>query len=267
MGKSILITGAGTGFGRAAALELAAKGHDVIAAVHLPGQMSAMRAEAAEHGVPMRVEHLDLLNESQRQAAGQWEIDVLVNNAAIGEGGPISEIPLDLVRRVFEVNVFATLALTQDIVRHMVGRGHGRIVFVSSIAGLTAGAYLGAYAASKHALEAIAESMSNELAPHGVEVATLNPGPYATGFNEVMVAGPQRWYDPARNFTRAEDLASLERRFAEQFDPGELVRAMVELAESGAGPYRTVRPQESAALVHRREGEAWTRQLGERHGG
>ena len=259
MTKRILITGAGSGFGRDSALGLAANGHDVIAAVHHPDEVAEMRDAAAERGVPLRVERLDLLSEANRTAAFEWEIDVLVNNAAIGEGGPIAEIPLELLRRVFDVNVFATLALTQGIVRQMVTRGRGRIIFVSSIAGLTAGAYLGAYAASKHAIEAIAESMCSELAPFGIQVTTLNPGPFGTGFNEQMVASWNRWYDPSRNFTRPEDLAALGQRFERQFDPAELVQAMVELAESDSGLYRNVHPRESEELVRDREREAWTR--------
>ncbi|HEV2929257.1 MAG TPA: SDR family oxidoreductase [Propionibacteriaceae bacterium] len=257
--KRIVITGAGSGFGREASLVLAGKGHEVIAAVQFPGQVDEMVSEASARGVSLRVEKLDLLSEADRQAALGWEVDVLVNNAAIGHGGPIAEIPLELVREVFEVNVFATLALTQGVVRGMVARGRGRVLFVSSIAGLTAGAYLGAYAASKHALEAIAEAMSRELAPHGIGVATLNPGPYATGFNERMIESPMRWYDPSHHFTRPDDLASLGRRFERQFDPGELVRAMVELAESDSGLYRNVHPKESEELVRTRQRDAWTR--------
>jgi short-subunit dehydrogenase len=199
--RRIVITGAGSGFGRAASLSLAARGHDVIAAVHHAAEVHELRAEATARGVSLRVERLDLLSETDRDAARGWDVDVLVNNAAIGEGGPIAEIPLQRVRDVFEVNVFATLALTQALVPRMVARGRGRVIFVSSIAGLTAGSYLGAYAASKHALEAIAEAMAGELAPHGVSVATLNPGPYATGFNERMVESLAQWYDPATHFT------------------------------------------------------------------
>jgi NAD(P)-dependent dehydrogenase (short-subunit alcohol dehydrogenase family) len=113
--KRILITGAGTGFGRGAALGLAEKGHDVIAAVYDPKQISEIKREAAVRGVSLRAEKLDLLSESDRQAAFEWDIDVLVNNAAIGESGPIGEIPLELVRRVFDVNVFAA-ALFSDAV-------------------------------------------------------------------------------------------------------------------------------------------------------
>lgn len=260
--KRILITGAGTGFGRDAALGLAAKGHEVIAAVQFPEQVAELTGAAGGLGLELRVAKLDLLSEADRRAAESWDVDVLVNNAAIGEGGPIAEIPLDLVRDVFEVNVFATLELTQRLVRQMVRRGRGRVIFVSSIAGLTAGAYLGAYAASKHALEAIAEAMSKELLSLGVQVVTLNPGPYATGFNDRMVRSLERWYDPARNFTHPEDLASLAARFARQFDPDGLVQEMIALAESDSGRFRNVHPRESEALVHERESQAWTREIG-----
>ncbi|WP_327255805.1 SDR family oxidoreductase [Streptomyces sp. NBC_01244] len=259
MAKTVLITGAGSGFGRDAALELMANGQSVIAAVHHAEQIPELKSAAAARGGDLRVEKLDLLSEADRQAAAGWDIDVLVNNAAIGEGGPISEIPLDLVRRVFEVNVFGTLSLTQGVVRRMVERGRGRVIFVSSIAGLTAGSYLGAYAASKHALEGIAESMSNELAPHGVQVATLNPGPYGTGFNDEMVRSRDRWYDPARHFTRPQDMARLDERFATQHDPADLVKAMVHMVTADSGRYRNVHPQESEDLVRQRQRDAWTR--------
>lgn len=257
--RRILITGAGTGFGRDAALQLAEKGHEVIAAVHHEDQIAEMKQATAAQGVILRVEKLDLLSVADRSAALQWDVDVLVNNAAVGEGGPIAEIPVDLVRNLFEVNVFTTLALTQGIVKQMVKRGRGRVIFVSSVAGLLSGPYLGAYGASKHAIEAIAESMHAELAPHGIQVATINPGPYGTGFNDRMIENAQRWYDPKRNFTRPQDLATLQQRFARQFDPGELVERMVELVESDAGLYRNVHPKEFEEMVRNHEREAWTR--------
>jgi NAD(P)-dependent dehydrogenase (short-subunit alcohol dehydrogenase family) len=96
--KRIMITGAGSGFGRAAALSLAAGGHDVIAAAHHAAEVDEMRAESAARGVSLRVERLDLLSEADRDAARGWGVDVLVNNAAVGAGGPIAEMPLERVR-------------------------------------------------------------------------------------------------------------------------------------------------------------------------
>jgi short-subunit dehydrogenase len=90
----------------------------------------------------------------------------LVNNAAIAESGPITEIPMDLLRRMFETNFFAPLKLTQKFVRKFVDEGRrGKIVFTSSIGGVISIPYGGPYAATKHSLEAIAGSMHAELAP------------------------------------------------------------------------------------------------------
>jgi NAD(P)-dependent dehydrogenase (short-subunit alcohol dehydrogenase family) len=113
-----------------------------------------------------------------------WDFDVLVNNAGIGEGGPIAEIPLDIVRRNFEVNVFGPLALTQSVVKKWVaGKIQGKVVFISSMGGLFSPPGFAAYAATKHALEAIAEAMPPELHPFGIQVQTINPGAFLTGFN------------------------------------------------------------------------------------
>ncbi|MDI9675137.1 SDR family NAD(P)-dependent oxidoreductase, partial [Pseudomonas aeruginosa] len=118
------------------------------------------------------------------ERAWEWDIDVLLNNAGSAEAGASAEIPLELVRALFETNVFANLELTQGFVRRMVEQKRGgKVLFVSSIAGLITGPYTGPYCASKHALEAFAEALHAELKPFGIQVGTINPGPYQTGFN------------------------------------------------------------------------------------
>ena len=124
---SICITGAGSGLGRGAALGLARAGCRVLAAVQYPQQVTELRAAALQSKLDLRVEKVDLLKASERAFLAEQDIDVLVNNAAVSETGPIAEQPLELVREVFETNVFASLALTQAVVRAMVARGRGRI--------------------------------------------------------------------------------------------------------------------------------------------
>src|SRR5271167_1096172 len=138
MYRTILITGAGSGFGEGTAIGLAKQGHTVIAAAQSWPQVTALRNQVESLGLSsLRVEKLDLLEPHDTARAVGWEFDVLVNNAGVGEGGPIAEIPLDLVRRNFEVNVFAPLALTQRVVKNwVVGGIHGKVVFVSSMGGL-----------------------------------------------------------------------------------------------------------------------------------
>ena len=118
MYRAILITGAGSGFGEGTAIGLAKRGHNVIAAAQSWPQVTALRNKKESQKLSgLRVEKLDLLDPHDVAHALSWEFDVLVNNAGMGEGGPISEIPMDLVRRNFEVNVFAPLDLTQRVVK------------------------------------------------------------------------------------------------------------------------------------------------------
>ena len=179
MARNILITGAGSGLGEGAAIGIASGGHEVIAACQAWPQVTALRSRAKTMSLQsLRVEKLDLLDPYDAKHACSWDFDILVNNAAIAEGGPIAEIPLDLVRRNFEVNVFAPLALTQQVVKKWVDtKTQGKVVFISSMGGLFSPPGFACYAATKHAIEAIAEAMQAELKPCGIQVQTINPEP------------------------------------------------------------------------------------------
>jgi NAD(P)-dependent dehydrogenase (short-subunit alcohol dehydrogenase family) len=106
--KRILIIGAGSGFGEGASIGLAQNGHEVIAGVQISPQLTSLRQKVKSLGLNnLRVEKLDLLNPYDVANALKWDIDILFSNAGIGENGPVCEIPVDLVRRTFETNVFA----------------------------------------------------------------------------------------------------------------------------------------------------------------
>jgi short-subunit dehydrogenase len=126
MNQTILITGAGSGFGLGASLELARRGNDVIATTQIVSQITGVKIAADAAGVKLRVEKLDIQDPADRKRAEDWDVDVLVNNAGIGESGPIAEIPVDLVRVNFETNVFGVLELTQGVVKGMLKKGGSR---------------------------------------------------------------------------------------------------------------------------------------------
>ena len=128
--KRVLITGAGTGFGHEAAMRLAEKGFDVIATVEIWAQVQTLKRQAAARGVTLKVEKLDVTNEGDREKALAWDVEILVNNAGVLEGGSVLDIPAANMRHQFEVNVIGPLLLTQGIAKHMVKRGKGRIVWV-----------------------------------------------------------------------------------------------------------------------------------------
>ena len=124
MSKTILITGAGSGFGKAVAIGMARNGHSIIATVHVSSQVTPLREEAWALGLRnVRVERLDLTDPYDIAQAQTWNFDVLWNNAGMGEAGPVWEIPIDLVRKNYEVNVFLPLVLTQGVVRRWVSEG------------------------------------------------------------------------------------------------------------------------------------------------
>src|SRR5215470_10540774 len=180
MPKTILITGAGSGFGEAAAIGLAQAGHNVIATAQISPQVTPLREKAKALGLKnLRVERLDLTDPYDVAYIQTFDIDVLWNNAGMGEAGPVFEIPLDLVRRNYEVNVFLPLALTQGFVRKWIGQKKpAKVVFTSSMGGLFTPANWGVYVSTKHALESVAEALQQELAPYGIKVQTINPGAF-----------------------------------------------------------------------------------------
>ena len=192
MTKTVMITGAGSGFGKGAAIVLATRGHHVIATTETDEQAAALRAEAPQ----LTVERIDITTDDVAKAS-VWDIDVLINNAGAGQTGPMADVPMDRVRRLFEVNVFGTLAITQQVLKGMAARGSGRVIIMSSIAGVMAGPTFGPYSMTKHALEAMGKAMRVELAPLGIDVTLLNPGPYNTGFNDRMADSMWEWFGDA----------------------------------------------------------------------
>jgi len=191
--KTILITGARGGIGLEAALQLAENGHTVIATVHHEKDIPTVEVAATRRGVTLTVEKLNILNEKDREQALRHGVDVLINNAAIGESGPLIEMPMDRLRRNFETNVFATIELSQQFAQAMLTRGSGTVIFVGSLAGRLSMPFMGAYSMTKFALKAAVDALRFELRPLGIHTSVIEPGAYATGFNEKMHAKKYEW--------------------------------------------------------------------------
>jgi NAD(P)-dependent dehydrogenase (short-subunit alcohol dehydrogenase family) len=179
-----LITGASTGIGRATAVRLAQSGWTVLAGVR-----DLAVAEGLGDGIiPLTLDVTDgehiaaaavAVREHSGETDGSGSLNALVNNAGVGFGGPLEIISSEDMLRQFEVNVFAQVAVTQALLPAL-RRAAGRIVLISSIGGRVATPYLGPYAASKHALEAIGDALRVELRSSGVQVTLIEPGSVAT---------------------------------------------------------------------------------------
>jgi short-subunit dehydrogenase len=263
---TVMITGAGSGLNNGAALELARRGHEVIACVQIYPQVRSLELQAKEHGVSLQIEKIDVTQEGDRRRAMSWDVDVLVNGAGIIEGGAIVDVPGKNMRRQFEVNVIGPTLLTQGIARQMIARRSGKIIFMSSVVGILSGPFVGIYGASKHALEAIAETMGMELQEFGVQVAVINPGPYLTGFNDAGFLAPRDWDDDASE--RVFDYDKLAFPF-EQFEPSLAFGSIADVITGKSSLFRNVVAPELSAGVREQSLQVWTRTsldgLGTRH--
>ena len=234
MSKTVLITGAGSGFGRGAAIALAERGHSVIAAVLNDAQAKELKKAAPKLKANFTVVKLDITKANDLKKVDKLKPDVFIANAAIGQTGPLSLIPLARLRGVFEVNVFGTFAITQRVAHGMRKRRAGRIIVVSSIGGVRAGVGSGPYTMTKHAIQAFGTALRAELKMFGVDVCLINPGPYATGFNDRMANDPGPWFNPKK--VAPEDNAVMQqlrqRITVGQMNPQEVVQRFVELVEA-----------------------------------
>lgn len=267
MSKTILITGAGSGFGEAAAIGMARNGHNIIATVQFSPHVTPLREKVKALGLKnFRVEKLDLFDAYDVAYAQSWDIDVLWNNAGIGEAGPVFEIPLDLVRRNYEVNVFLPLALTQGFVRKWIDqKKQAKVVFTSSMGGLFTPANWGVYVSTKHALESVAEAMQQELAPHGIKVQTINPGAFYTGYNETMADTAFRWLDDKKNVTKRASLRKEFDGFLQapdgHLDAKEMIDRMIEIVPADTGKFRNVVPKATEDMLKAHQLAAWDNRI------
>ncbi|MBA3900535.1 MAG: SDR family NAD(P)-dependent oxidoreductase [Bacteroidetes bacterium] len=191
----ILITGAGSGIGKDTAIALAKKGHHVIATTHRQAQAEALIEWCAIENIAMVVFKLDITLFEDRAKIVDYELDVLINNAAIGESGSLAEIPVDKIRNNFEVNLFSTIELSQLALKPMMKRDSGKVIFISSLAGRIAMPFLAPYSMSKFALSAGVDALRQELSEvtKKVHVCLVEPGSYHTGFNQRNIAKKFEW--------------------------------------------------------------------------
>jgi NAD(P)-dependent dehydrogenase (short-subunit alcohol dehydrogenase family) len=174
----VLITGCSTGFGREAAIELARRGHEVVATARRPETL-------ADLDVALKLAlDVDCEGSVSAAVAQVGEVDALVNNAGWSAHGPVEKVPLQAVRRMFETNFFGAARMIQALAPGMRARRRGVIVNVSSIAGRVGAPLMGFYAASKFALEGLSEALHLELAHFGIRVVVIEPGFVKSSFRD-----------------------------------------------------------------------------------
>jgi NAD(P)-dependent dehydrogenase (short-subunit alcohol dehydrogenase family) len=222
----ILVTGCSSGIGRAAALEAVAHGHRVFATAR--NRNDLVELERPDRLIALALDVTD--RASIRTAVEQvlsraGRIDALVNNAGYGHYGAVEDIPAEGWRDQFDVNFFGAIELIQAVVPAMRQARQGKIVNVSSVAGRLPIPFAAAYCSTKHALEAVSDSLRVELAPFGIRIVVVEPGPIDTRFTErarSIVAPLIRRPGPYRSL-----YAGAERAMNGEFQAGSLPAAAV----------------------------------------
>ncbi len=215
--RRVLITGCSSGIGRCAAETLAARGHHVVASLrdpadladwphgHIPAvQLDLDDSESIVTGLAAAVE-----------AAG-GPIEALFNNGAYGQPGAVEDLTRDTLRAQLETNLLGTVELTNLVIPAMRDAGFGRIVQNSSVLGVSALAFRGAYVASKFALEGISDTMRLELAGSGIDVSLIEPGPIASRFR----ANAQRAFEANIDWRQSVHRDAYERQLERLKKPG-----------------------------------------------
>ena len=179
MARTALVTGASSGIGAAVAELLAAHDFRVLGTSRDPSALTSRIA-----GVEYLPLDLGDYASVEACAAAAGDVDVLVNNAGESQSGPLEELPMEAIERLFRVNVFGAVRLTQLLLPGMRARGYGRVVMVGSMLASFPLAYRSSYVAAKAALKGFATAARREVAPYGVGITTVEPGSIATGIGE-----------------------------------------------------------------------------------
>ncbi len=188
--KTVLITGATDGLGKALALLLAERGYRVFAAGRSAEKLAQLDAAAREKKVPLESVALDVCSDDsvkrgvERVLARAGAIDVLVNNAGVNYTAAVEDLSMEAWRAQFETNFFGVLRVTRAVLPQMRERRSGRILMMSSISGLVTAPTQGAYSSSKHALEALSNALRMELYPFRIPVVLIEPGYIVTGIGK-----------------------------------------------------------------------------------
>ena len=266
MKKTILITGCSSGFGKLAAEHLAKQGHTVFATLrNTQGKNKEVAEEIKAYGqannLKLFVVDLDVTNETSIQnamnevATKTSTIDVLINNAGYGNIGLQEAFTISSAQQMFDVNVFGILRMNKAVLPIMRKQKSGLIINLSSGVGRLVFPFGGIYAASKHAVEALTESLRLELAPFGIDSVCVEPGGYGTtGFNTaIQFPDDKNVLESYGSYAEApyKMMQAFASSLTEQPDPMEIVSIMEELINAPFGSRKVRYPKANVAeMLH-----------------
>jgi NAD(P)-dependent dehydrogenase (short-subunit alcohol dehydrogenase family) len=216
LSKTILITGCSSGIGYSAAIELKKRGHNVIATARKSADVTRLTEEGFT-AIQLDLADSQSIQQAVSHALGLTDghCDALFNNGAFGQPGAVEDLTRDVLRYQFETNLFGTHELTNLLIPLMRKQGHGRIIYNSSVLGLVAMRYRGAYNASKFALEGLADTLRMELYGTNIHISLIEPGPILSNFRENSYALYKQNIDLTHSFHK-ENYNAMEARLKKE---------------------------------------------------
>lgn len=185
---NVLITGAASGIGFNTGIKLAKKGYHVFLTTEDDKQLETLREKLVDID-NVGSFRLDITNEEDRHLLDNMDIDILISNAAIGQGGSILDVPMKDVRKCYDVNVFYNFEIIKLVCKKMLEKGSGKIIIMSSMLANISLPFFGIYASTKASISMLASSLRKEikLINNSIKIAIIEPGIYKTGFNRFMI--------------------------------------------------------------------------------
>src|ERR1700694_23812 len=241
--QTVLITGATDGLGKAAALLLAERGYRVFAAGRSPEKRAQLEALAREKKLRLESLEMDVCDDGsvERAVASVYQksgtIDVLINNAGLVYAGAVEDLRMEDWRRQFETNLFGVSRVTQAVLPHMRELRKGRILMMSSVSGFVTPPTQGAYSASKHAVEAVANALRYELYPYDIETILIEPGYIVTNIQQTALELAKSYQEEFKNGPYAKIYATYwsnatSTRAQSKTTPEDCARIMLEAIEA-----------------------------------
>lgn len=226
--KRILITGGRSGIIKEVIDKIKNKNYYIYLTVHTETELKIVKKKYQNYS-NIECFKLDIKDVEDRKKVEDLDIDILVNNAAIGYGGSISEIDMDKVRDNFEVNVFSSFSIVQIVLRKMIEKKKGKIIIMSSLAGIMPIKFMGVYCATKASIIKLATTLQKELdmIDSNIDVSIIEPGFYHTGFNQVMFQNKYEWMDVDSYFSACLDLIRKRETLIEKYVERKSYRTIV----------------------------------------
>ena len=251
--KKVFITGAGSGLGKEAAIVLARRGHTVYASVQYENQIEELEVICKNENLNLYAFKLDILDDNDRNLILNYDIDVFISNAAIGDSGSVADIDIARIATVFETNLFCNLRMIQLALSNMIKyKGNGRIVILSSLVGRIPMPFLSPYCSSKFALEGFGICLQqemkllNKLSGSHIKVSLIEPGAYATGFNKENNGKKYEWmylnsyFSPYVNWIRPKEIKLWN--FLEQKPYYSIIKKYIHAVEDKKPKFRYTAP-------------------------